>query len=1115
MIKKQVWKNITVLICAIALTLNPCIAYAGEVSDDQEVMVNTEAEDSDVSAKTDGEQVVEPEAQVTAETNKISTEILEEEKEFKITISLGTSSSDITNVSFGVWGESNGQNDLKWYDAGLKADGTYTAIVPVSNHGETGRYQIHAYSTQNGNMAFLAGDTVLVTRITGAVKYLEEKSDMSQGTYRMEISDLLSPAAVTGVQVAVWSEQNGQDDLKWYQAVTDGGIWYIDARLSDHGYDIGEYNVHVYAQDQRGVNSFVNGLKFQAQAPKQNQLSILKNADESKLQITLTNGPVHPGCQMKFAVWGDENGQNDLKWYDGMYTQPGIYKLEVPISVHGEAGIYNVHVYESLNGQMTAVVGGIAEISRIKGNMKFVEEKSDKDAGKYRLEVSGLVSPAQVTGIQIAVWSKKNGQDDLRWYAAEQKDGIWSADMDLGYHNYETGEYEIHAYAQDTRGVNSFCSATVVNASEVADNKMSISINTDQSVITIDMRHVNVTSASDIVSIGVWGSKDGQNDLRWYTADKISAGTYQLKVNVSDHKEAGEYLAHAYLATANGLKFLTFNNINVEGISWGKTEIARQDNELGTFDVKITGADSPAGIKGMSAGVWTEANGQDDLHWYDAVKKTDGWYITVDTANHGFETGRYNVHVYAADKRNINTIVAGMEVNMSEPQEGASVEAAVNEDQVTVKIKASGVRTTGKVEAAVWGSADDQNDLRWYELSRTQGTRYEQTINLFDHLETGVYYCDVYVTKENGQKVFGASTKFSVNKLKSNYVRTMEFDNVNGVFTTKLYFPDAGKEIDRIRMGVWTEANGQDDIQWYTMKQEKEGYTGVVDSINHKCESGTYNVHIYANCKDGTAVFLAAAKVQVTRLTRRYQNPPQYYQIQDSITLTGGGYNLSYGYEGVKVMKVIQRLGLGSGIGMGGAFYSQGVANAVAAFQRSKGLSATGTVDLLTWLYLGFNEIEWNQWGAYVSPIQVNRNSTRSEHIEAMIATASNYLGTPYVIGASGPPGTGIDCSGLVMQGLYAAGIDTSPINPVRHASPGYEYESRNMWASSRFMHVPYSERQRGDLIFYQNSSGVVIHVAIYLGNDQVIEAWPNEVVVWPVRNGQRSNIKGVARPFV
>ena len=250
---------------------------------------------------------------------------------------------------------------------------------------------------------------------------------------------------------------------------------------------------------------------------------------------------------------------------------------------------------------------------------------------------------------------------------------------------------------------------------------------------------------------------------------------------------------------------------------------------------------------------------------------------------------------------------------------------------------------------------------------------------------------------------------------------------------------------------------------------------------------------------------------------RRYQNPAQYYQIKDSISLSGGDYTLSYGYEGIKVRKVIQKLGLGSGIGMGGAYYGNNVVNAVKNFQKSHGLPQTGNVDLITWLRLGFNETEWKSWGAYVSPIRVNANSSRNDHIEAMIGRAYDYLGNDYVIGASGAPGLGIDCSGLVMQALYAAGLDTSPINPVSHAQPGHEYESRNMWSSSKFKHVPYSQRQRGDLIFYQSSNGVVIHVAIYLGNNQVIEAWPNKVVVAPVRygSGSRANVKGVARPFV
>ena len=227
---------------------------------------------------------------------------------------------------------------------------------------------------------------------------------------------------------------------------------------------------------------------------------------------------------------------------------------------------------------------------------------------------------------------------------------------------------------------------------------------------------------------------------------------------------------------------------------------------------------------------------------------------------------------------------------------------------------------------------------------------------------------------------------------------------------------------------------------------------------------------------------------------RVYQNPLKYYQIQDNISLDGGDYALSEGYEGLKTAKVIQALGLGNAVGMNGALYTSEVADKVADYQAQHGLDATGTVDLTTWLAMGLSEEDWYTLGAYVSPLRIDNTSSRTACIEAMISRAYDYLGDNYVIGASGAPGLGIDCSGLIMQALYAAGIDMSPINPVRHASPGYEYESANIWASSKFKHVDYKERRRGDIIIYCNEKGTVIHSAIYLGDDKVIEAWPNQV---------------------
>ncbi len=152
--------------------------------------------------------------------------------------------------------------------------------------------------------------------------------------------------------------------------------------------------------------------------------------------------------------------------------------------------------------------------------------------------------------------------------------------------------------------------------------------------------------------------------------------------------------------------------------------------------------------------------------------------------------------------------------------------------------------------------------------------------------------------------------------------------------------------------------------------------------------------------------------------------------------------------------------------------------------------------------------------GYYISPLLADENNTRSERIEAMIQTAMTYLGTTYKPCCAGAPGTCCDCSGLVMQSLYAAGYNPYPISPKRHALPEYEYESRSFWADSRIPTVPASQIQRGDLVFYHNGYGTVIHIAIYLGDGTVIEEWPPYGMIRPLNWSPRPHILGYKRVF-
>ncbi|WP_225352954.1 NlpC/P60 family protein [Lentilactobacillus parafarraginis] len=57
------------------------------------------------------------------------------------------------------------------------------------------------------------------------------------------------------------------------------------------------------------------------------------------------------------------------------------------------------------------------------------------------------------------------------------------------------------------------------------------------------------------------------------------------------------------------------------------------------------------------------------------------------------------------------------------------------------------------------------------------------------------------------------------------------------------------------------------------------------------------------------------------------------------------------------------------------------------------------------------------------------------------------------------------------------------------------------------------SATRRSDLLLLTGDH-VIWHVAIYLGANRVIESWPPRIMVQPIRNGQRSDVAGVARVF-
>ncbi|MGO2541540.1 MAG: C40 family peptidase, partial [Specibacter sp.] len=95
-------------------------------------------------------------------------------------------------------------------------------------------------------------------------------------------------------------------------------------------------------------------------------------------------------------------------------------------------------------------------------------------------------------------------------------------------------------------------------------------------------------------------------------------------------------------------------------------------------------------------------------------------------------------------------------------------------------------------------------------------------------------------------------------------------------------------------------------------------------------------------------------------------------------------------------------------------------------------------------------------------------------YIQVMVDYAMSKIGSPYQWGGNGP--NAFDCSGLVQQAFAAAGISVP------------RQGTDQFWAAPT--RVPLSEMRYGDLlVFDDDGTGRFGHIAIYIGNNQVVQA--------------------------
>ena len=299
-------------------------------------------------------------------------------------------------VKIPFWSHANGMKDIIWYTPTRQADGSYTVTAKASDHENAdGQYEAQVfYVDAQGQNRFVKKafiDYKNQSRPTGTL--LIQNNNKDTGTFDVVIKDVYSPKGVRTVQVPTWSDKDGQDDLRWYEATRQAnGDYKVSIKASDHKNSTGKYHVHLYYIQNDGSRIGIGTTTTDVEvrnAMTKTQASI-KNVNATNGTYTVAVDQAPQGRQIKnirVAAWSKAHQEN-LYWYSatptGMHTE-----ITVSANNHGnEAGNYTTHVYvDYKDGGVEGFNLGQTALSprnqKVNPQTTYYSQRDPRWAGKY------------------------------------------------------------------------------------------------------------------------------------------------------------------------------------------------------------------------------------------------------------------------------------------------------------------------------------------------------------------------------------------------------------------------------------------------------------------------------------------------------------------------------------------------------------------------------------------------------------------------------------------------------------------------------------------------------------------------------------------------------------
>ena len=267
---------------------------------------------------------------------------------------------------------------------------------------------------------------------------------------------------------------------------------------------------------------------------------------------------------------------------------------------------------------------------------------------------------------------------------------------------------------------------------------------------------------------------------------------------------------------------------------------------------------------------------------------------------------------YSGTRRYVD--IATLKTTESKPQENrVSGKPTINNQtsngfDVVVTNVSGGGKEVKEVRVPIWSDKNGQDDLTWYHADKQSDGSYKVHVDTASHKgDAGTYSVHLYYML-NGKRTYITETKATVPQSTESQVTgklTINNQTSNGFDVVVTNVSGGGKEVKEVRVPIWSDKNGQDDLTWYHADKQSDGsYKVHVDTASHKGDAGTYSVHLYYML-NGKRTYITETKATVpqvteTKVTGKLTNNGSYYSVHgkyDDIIIVNKKHGLSKDYN--------------------------------------------------------------------------------------------------------------------------------------------------------------------------------------------------------------------------